>query len=116
MRLIEALKLKEDYIGSGDLRAFAHCEKRWQEDGCPTERWPIINFLERMLRELQGQGGYPKALLLRKKEIQRKQFTVEQISQETCSCIGGWLLSGKPCPCPKGEPHRAQLRGWGMNV
>jgi len=43
-----------------------------------TERWQLINFLERMLRELQAhETGYPKVLLLRKKEIQRKTFQAQ---------------------------------------
>jgi hypothetical protein len=72
-----------------------------------------------MLRELNEKGGYPKILLLRKKEIQRKQFTILQpgeIPAKECDCIGGWLLNGTPCPCPKGEPRRAQLRKWGMKI
>jgi hypothetical protein len=79
MTLTETLQLKEKYLQWEDLRALDYCEKRWQQHGCPTERWQIINFLERMLRELQANGtGYPKVLLLRKKEIQRGAFTIEQ--------------------------------------
>src|SRR5215472_7369264 len=78
MTLTETLKLKERYLQYNDLRALDYCEKRWREAGEPTERWQVINFLERMLQELQQNGtGYPKVLLLRKKEIQRQTFTVE---------------------------------------
>lgn len=117
--LTQTLQLKEKYLKYDDLRALDYCEQRWKEEGCPTERWQVINFLEKMLRELKDQGGYPKVLLLRKKEIQRNQFAISQ-PRETpkteCACLQGWLLSGTPCPCPMGEPHRAQLRKWGMQI
>ncbi len=120
MTLTETLHLKERFLKFVDLRALAYCEERWQEAGCPGERWELINFLERMLQELKAARlGYPKVLLLRKKEIQRRTFTIQKPGEapaEGCTCLGGWLLSGTPCPCPKGEPHRAQLRRWGMQV
>jgi hypothetical protein len=119
MTLTETLQLKEKYFRFDDLRAMDYCEKRWREEGRPTERWQVINFLEKMLHELKGHGRYPKVLLLRKKEIQRQQFTIRKPGEEPaegCTCIGGWLLTGTPCPCPKGEPNRAQLREWGMQI
>lgn len=119
MTLTEILRIKERYLKFEDMRALDYVEKRWQQDGCPTERWQIINFLEKMLRELNDKGGYPKILLLRKKEIQRRQFTIQKPGEtptEECGCSGGWLLSGSPCPCPKGNPHRAQLKAWGMKL
>jgi hypothetical protein len=123
MTLTETLKIKERYLKFEDMRAFDYVEKRWQQDGCPTERWQLVNFLEKMLLELKDKGGYPKVLLLRKKEIQRQQFTIQQpgtAPPEGCSCIGGWVLSGSlsgtPCPCPKGNPHRERLAKWGMRV
>src|SRR6266851_6855124 len=115
MTLTETLQLKERFLKFEDLRALDYCERRWKEEGFPAERWQVINFLEKMLHELKEQGGYPKVLLFRKKQIQRREFAVRQpgeIPPEGCSCIGGWLLSGTPCPCPKGEPHREQLRKW----
>jgi len=118
MTLTKTLQLKEKYLQFDDLRALAYCERRWNEEGRPTERWQIINFLEKMLLELKDLGGYPKVLLLRKKEIQRQQFAIPQVgeaAEEKC-CFDGWLLSGKPCPCGKGEPHREKLRKWGMAV
>ena len=91
-----------------------------QEENRPIKRWEMFNFIEKMLEELKANGiGYPKVLLLRKKEIQRQQFTILQpvdATADVCTCAGGWLLSGKPCPCPKGEPHRARLRKWGMLI
>jgi hypothetical protein len=122
MTLTETLRLKVRYLKYDDLRALDYCEKRWREGGSPTERWQMINFIERMLQELQQSGmGYPKVLLLRKKEIQSGQFNIRQQVAQTepaneCSCFDGWLPAGKPCPCPKGEPHRAQLRKWGIEI
>jgi hypothetical protein len=119
MTLTQTLQLKEKYLRYDDLRALDYCEKRYKEDGEPTERWQVINFLERMLRELKQQGGYPKVLLYRKKQIQRQEFAIQkpnETPQDGCSCIGGYLSKGTICPCPKGEPHREQLRKWGMNV
>jgi len=119
MTLTQTLQLKEKYLQFEDLRALDYCEKRWKEEGCPTERWQAINFLEKMLRELKDHGGYPKVLLLRKKEIQRKQFTIQkprEMPAGGCTCAEGWLPGGTTCPCPKGEPHRAQFRKWGMNI
>ena len=119
MTLTRTLRLEEKYLKYDDLRALDYCEKRWQQEGRPLERWQVINFLEKMLRELKEQGGYPKVLLLRKKEIQRQQFTIQQPGEtpaEGCACIGGYLANGTICPCPKGEPHRAQFRKWGMKI
>src|SRR5258706_1777417 len=119
MTLTETLQLKERFLKFEDLRALDHCEKRWKEEGSPTERWQLINFLEKMLRELQEQGGYPKVLLFRKKQIQRREFAIREPGEapvSSCPCAGGWLLTGTPCSCSKGEPHRARLRKGGMNV
>jgi hypothetical protein len=121
MTLTETLQLKERFLKYEDLRALDYCERRWKEAGEPTERWHVINFLERMLTELQQSGiGYPKVLLLRKKEIQRRAYTIPQPGgvkePGACSCSGGWLPTGQPCPCPKGEPNREQLRKWGMQI
>ncbi|HKW35537.1 MAG TPA: hypothetical protein VJN92_21180 [Candidatus Acidoferrum sp.] len=122
MTLTEALQIKEHYLQPQDLRAMAYCEKRWQEEGRPLTRWGVVNFIERMLRELQHNGiGYPKVLLLRKKEIVGRRFTIrepgeEQDSDGRCPCVGGYFANGTICPCPKGEPHREQFRKLGMNV
>jgi hypothetical protein len=119
MTLTETLKLKEKFLKFEDMRALDYVEKRWKQEGSPTERWQLINFLEKMLRELRDQGGYPKVLLLRKKEIQRRTFTIPQPGETPsggCSCIGGYLPSGTVCPCPKGDPRREQLRKWGMQL
>ena len=119
MTLTQTLQLKEKYLQFDDLRALDYCEKRWREEGQPTERWLVINFLEKMLRELKEQGGYPKVLLHRKKQIQRQEFSIQQPGetlQDGCSCIGGYLSGGMICPCPKGEPHREQFRKWGMKI
>lgn len=117
MTLTQTLQIKERFLRYEDGRALDYCERRWKEEGCPKDRWQLINFLEKMLHELKEQGGYPKVLLFRKKQIQRREFAIQKPVEtlaDACSCIGGWLLSGTPCPCPKGEPHRARLRKWGM--
>lgn len=120
MTLTETLQLEEKYLQFEDMRALEYSEKRYREAGEPTERWQMINFLERTIQELKRNGiGYPKVFLLRKKELQRQQFTIRPhgaANPDECSCIGGWLLAGKPCSCPKGESHRAQLRKWGMKI
>ena len=119
MTLTEALQLNEKYLEYDDLRALEYCERRYREAGAPAERWELINFLERMLQELKSQGGYPKVLLLRKKEIQRQQFTVRKPRERPvaeCSCFGGWLLNGTACSCPRGEGQRKRLRAWGMKI
>jgi hypothetical protein len=119
MTLTETLQIKERFLKFEDMRALDYVEKRWQQEECPTERWQLINFLEKMLRELKDQGGYPKVLLLRKKEIQRRTFTVPQpgdVPAEGCPCFDGYLLSGTVCVCPKGDRHREKLRKWGMQI
>lgn len=83
MTLTETLQLKHKYLQCEDLRALEHCEQRWLEEGCPAERWALVNFIEKMLKELKASGiGYPKILLLRKKEIQRREF-VPGVTAET---------------------------------
>lgn len=77
MTLTKTLHIKEHYLQLQDLRAIDYCEKRWQQEGRPTHKWEMFNFIEKMLVELQGNGiGYPKVLLLRKKQIQSGQFTL----------------------------------------
>ena len=119
MTLTETLQIKERFLKFEDMRALDYAEKRWQELGRPTERWQVINFLERILKELKNQRGYPKVLLLRKKEIQRRTYMIPQPGEAPeggCSCFDGWLLNGQPCHCDKGELRREQLRKWGMNI
>jgi hypothetical protein len=119
MTLTQTLNLQEKYLQYDDLRALDYCEKRWKEAGEPTERWQVINFLERMLQELKSQGGYPKVLLFRKKQIQRREFSIQQPGEtpaEGCSCFDGWRMNGTPCPCPKGDARREELRKMGMQV
>jgi len=124
MTFTETLQLKEKYLQYEDLRALAYCEKRWQQDGRPTKRWELVNFLERMLQELKTSGtGYPKVLLLRKKQIQRRTFIPAEpgdkstTAQDMCStCKGsGWRATNPadrtssyiPCTCKAGTANAA---------
>ena len=119
MTLTQILSVQEKFLKFEDLQAFDYCERKYKEAGEPTERWRLINFLERMLQELQSSGtGYPKILLFRKKQIQRREYIIPNPSQtdDECACFGGWLLRGVPCPCPKGEPRREELRKLGMQI
>ncbi|MGB2645460.1 MAG: hypothetical protein WBG02_06475 [Candidatus Acidiferrum sp.] len=128
MTLTETLQLKERFLKFEDLRALDYCEKRWLEENRPIKRWELFNFIEKMLKELEANGiGYPKVLLLRKKEIQRKTFTPAQQSEEgsaaseSCPlCKGqGWRPIHYPnsapsytaCSCASGSAHRVALRG-----
>jgi hypothetical protein len=120
MTLTRTLLIEEKYLKFDDMRAIGYCERRWKEEGRPTERWEVINFLEKMIRELkEEQGGYPKVLLFRKKQIQRREFEIQKPGETPaggCTCFGGYLINGTVCPCPKGEPHREQFRKWGMQI
>ncbi len=132
MTLTETLQIKERYLRYEDLRALAYVERRWKQDGCPVSKWDLVNFLERMLQELKATGiGYPKVLLLRKKEIQRNAFTIatadggKPAAVVCANCKGqGWKPSNParassgyaPCDCVAGEPHRKQLSVWGMDT
>lgn len=119
MTLSQTLQIKERFLKFEDIRALDYVERRWKESGEPTERWEIINFLERMLQELKSGGvGYPKVLLLRKKEIQRRTFTPqfehtspEEQAQPGFHCVGGWHLptgggAATKCDCPKRMTNR----------
>jgi hypothetical protein len=131
MTLTETLRLKQRFLKFEDLRALDYCEERWQEESRPLKRWELVNFIEKMLRELQREGiGYPKVLLLRKKEIQRREFTISEPSvpklnsgdkPDVCDacCGSGWTYAasgGRPCACEAGRPHRERLAKWGMKV
>ena len=117
MNLSQALNINLELLRPDDLRALEHMDSRWQEYGRPVERQKLIDFLERAICELKDLGGYPAIALRRKKELQRRQFNVQHsIAKDGCSCIGGYLPNGTICPCPKGEPHRAQFRKWGMKI
>jgi hypothetical protein len=120
MTLTQLLQLTEKYLQYPDLRALYYCERRWREEGQPTERWQLINFIEKMLRELKDHGGYPRVLLRRKKELQRRTFTIPEPEKNgasgECSCFDGWLVNGVTCACQKGERQKERLRKMGMNV
>lgn len=128
MTLTQTLQIKERFLKFEDMRALDYVEKRWQEAGKPLERWQLINFLERMLVDLKTQGtGYPKVLLLRKKEIQRNTFTICEPAKtaepqtDVCrQCSGvGWVHGTGgyiPCACPAGDPYRERLQRWGMKI
>ena len=127
MTLTETLQIKERYLKYEDIRALDYCEKRWELAGSPVKRWELINFIERMLTELKASGvGYPKVLLLRKKEIQRNTFTIEpprtyEGTRETCPrCQGrGWKGQESkgylPCECSAGEAGRKKLAAIGLH-
>lgn len=123
MTFTEILQIKEKYLNFEDVRALDYVEKRWQESGCPVKRWDVINFLERMLQELKANGiGYPKILLLRKKQIQRREFDPESAAkkEERCPlCIGtGWKGQPStgyvPCACSAGDGPRKKLKAMGI--
>src|SRR5215469_18870555 len=96
MTLTETLRLKEKYLKLEDMRALDYCEKRYKEAGEPTERWQLINFLEQMLHELRDRGGYPKVLLLRKKELQRQTYTIPQQPRELQPAIMKYTAPSHP--------------------
>jgi len=118
MTLTESRQLKERFLKFEDLRALDYCERRCLEEKRPGKRWEMFNFIERMLQELKANGvGYPKVLLLRKKEIQRREFAIHQparLRHRFALALAAGCSVGRLCP--KGEPHRAQLRKWGMKV
>jgi len=99
MTLTETLQIKERFLQLEDLRAMDYCEKRWQQEGRPTTRWEMVNFIERMLQELQQKGiGYPKVLLLRKKEIQRRTFTLQSCEETNLAREPENFVGDDACP------------------
>jgi hypothetical protein len=56
LRKIKTLLIEGKYLKFEDMRALDYVEKRWEQAGHPTERWQVINFLEKMLCELKDQG------------------------------------------------------------
>ena len=122
----ETLQIKERYLKYEDMRALEHCEKRWELAGSPVKRWELINFIERMLIELKAIGiGYPKILLLRKKQIQRREFDAESAAEKEnkCRCASG--QAGKaspktgylPCDCSAGRLRKEGTSGnWASSL
>ena len=103
MTLTRILRIEVRYLQFDDLRAMAYCEKRWQQEGSPATKWDMVNFIERMLQGLQHNGmGYPKVLLLRKKEIQRSTFTLEPLP-ETDDARGRQISNSDFCPECQGQ-------------
>jgi hypothetical protein len=121
------LRIDEDLLEYEDQRAFDFCEEKWNSAGRPTKKWKLVSFIESLLKEFIASGlQYPRVLLLRKKEIQRGTFAIDErvtasvqtrATAHACNlCSGGWILGvsgAKPCSCPAGEPHRAMLAKWG---
>jgi hypothetical protein len=113
MTLTQTLQIQEQFLQFEDLQAMAYCEKRWQQEGSPATKFEMVNFIERMLQELQHNGvGYPKVLLLRKKEIQRGVFKLE--TREPRNEPGRLQnLAGDVCPECRGRGFFDQPGGDG---
>jgi len=119
----EAWKCRENRMA---LAIQIGTKERADDQARPAIRWGMVNFIELMLRELQHNGvGFPKVLLLRKKQIQRRSIT-PQLDKESarraycslCRCSGwqeiapqGSTPSYQPCNCRDGGPHRYRLFG-----
>jgi hypothetical protein len=104
MTLTQTLQIQERYLQYEDLRAMAFSEKRWQQEGRPSTKWEMVNFLELMLRELKQNGiGYPKVLLLKKKEIQRGTFRLEPVEERDGPSVPRTANSGDVCRDCKGQ-------------
>jgi hypothetical protein len=119
------LKIDESLLEYGDREAFKFCEQRWERAGRPVKRWDVIPFIESLIKEFIAlETPYPRVLLLRKKELQRKTFTLNESVPApkanapicaACSGLGWRQVAGgghTPCECGAGEPYRKQLAGW----
>jgi hypothetical protein len=69
MTLTETLQIRERFLKFEDMRALDYVERRWKENGRPTERWKLINFLENMLRELENQEATRRYFCCEKKKF-----------------------------------------------
>jgi hypothetical protein len=94
----------------------SEAESIWRSHGCPAERLPMIALLERIITELKDGVGYPPILLLRKKQLQRREYSLSLTAgifwtppPGACAKCGNSGLIQRAngsaifCDCPAGE-------------
>jgi len=105
MTLASVLKIEISLLDKGEMRGLKLAETAWKSAGSPTEAGRLVDVLEDILQRSRAENiRYPRILLLRKKEMERKpaDFKVcaeentthgKEIPEETCSlCRGSGVL------------------------
>ena len=133
MTLTSLLEIKSEYLQCDDSRALMMAERLWLQRGAPIEPKALCDTLEAILIQLSREGiYYPKVLLLRKKELQRRtwapklaapKITHPQLESraghsstpqcERCGDIGIRNLpngTGTICQCDAGEEYKRGIR------
>jgi hypothetical protein len=127
MTLTSFLEIDKNLLPYEDERGMRMAEHIWQEQGSPCDHGSLLRVLEVILQRLPAEGiYYPKVILLRKKQMQRGQWTprtiaggsttkVGNIDGVQCDLCGGTGLrntsynSGAYCECAAGKalmfPH-----------
>jgi hypothetical protein len=73
--LTELLDIEWKFMTDVDDRGLRIAEQLFQSYGSPTEPRALLDVLEKILLRMQDEGiPYPKILLLRKKQLQRKEW------------------------------------------
>jgi hypothetical protein len=82
MTLTHLLEIKISLLNFEDLRSLAVAERLWNKAGMPSEPGRLCSFLEQTLKHLVEDGvGYPKVLLKRKKQLDRREWCPRRQSE-----------------------------------
>jgi len=73
--LLELLEVNRDRLPTKSRQAVAYCQVRWVENGKPTERIALADFLDKALKFCaEVEFPYPRVFLLRLKQLQRAEW------------------------------------------
>ena len=74
--LLELLEVNRDRLPAKSGRAVAYCQVRWVENGKPTARVALADFLDKALKFCaEVELPYPLVFLLRLKQLQRAEWS-----------------------------------------
>jgi hypothetical protein len=98
MTLTRLLEINRSLLDDLELRGLEFAEREWLAMGVPIEPALLCGALETILQRSVAEGvGYPRVLLLRKKQLQRRTWAPPHRSSPPSKA--GSSASGEPsCP------------------
>jgi hypothetical protein len=86
------------FVNQEDFRGMGNAERIWREAGCPVQAHRLIDVLEQIISESPKTGvGYPRFIMLRKKELQRGSFR-PRVQNAVTSTANRWTPPSGSCP------------------
>ncbi len=84
MSLTSVLKIEIGLLDKGEIRGLELAENVWKKAASPTEAGRLVDVLEEIMQRSRAEHiRYPRILLLRKKELERKPAEFKVCAEET---------------------------------